>query len=607
MTTETQPKPPAIPQRADIEEQYTWKLTDIYESDQAWEKDYTRAEQIAGTAEGFKGRLAESAAVLWECLEARSALQQTLSSLYQYAFLNKDLDNRVSHFQAMTERVAMLGSRAGAAFSFVEPELLAIEEAKLRALAAAFPRTDVYDFYIDELIRSKPHVRSGEVEEVLAMSSVIARAPDNIFSMLDDADLTYPSIIDENGNEVKLTKQRYARFLDSKDRRVRRDANEAFYKTYREHINTAGGLLAASVNQDVFYSRVRRYQSCLHNALDGNNIPVSVYHSLLDTTENNIHALHAYTRLRQRLLNLPEIYPYDMLCPLFPDHDYEVPYEKAVADLLKSIEPLGQKYREVLTGAMQSRWVDVYETEGKGGGAYSYGANYNCHPFVLMNYNNTVDSFFTLAHEMGHAMHSYLANSTQPYAKAQYSIFVAEVASTLNEGLLLHYLLKNTTDTGMKLYLLDKQLNGTMGTFFHQVMYARFELKIHEHVESGGALSPDFMTELWGKLTQKYYGTDLTMDEDTPYKWARIPHFYRMFYVYQYATSYAASAAILKKFLDGEPGIVERYLKMLAAGGSNHPIELLKMCGVDMTTENPVLATIELFHAQVREMDALTS
>ncbi|MCB2230444.1 oligoendopeptidase F [bacterium] len=595
-----------IPQRGDIAPQDTWDLTDIYKDDGAWEADLAKAKKLIEEAESFRGRLAESAETLWQCLESRSTMQRVLSSLYQYAYLNKDLDNRVSKYQEMTERVAMTGSQAGAAYSFVEPELLALDEAELRKLAAGFPKTDVYDFYIEELIRSKAHIRSGEVEEVLAMMGMISRGPDNIFAMLDDADLTYPSILDETGNEVQLTKQRYARFLDSKDRRVRRDTNEAFYSTYRAHLNTISATLSASVNQDVFYAKVRNYDNCLHSALDGDNIPLSVYHQLLDSTEKNLSALHSYTKLRKKILKLDTIAPYDMLCPLFPDFDLEVKYDEAISHLLEAVTPLGKTYNEVLTGAMKSRWVDVYETQGKGGGAYSYGDNVDTHPFVLMNYNDTAESMFTLAHEMGHAMHSYLANTTQPYPKARYSIFVAEVASTLNEGLLLQYLLKRVKETGERLYLLDRQLNGTMGTFFHQIMYARFELAIHEHVENGGALSPDFMTKLWHDLTLQYYGPQIEMDDDTPLKWARIPHFYRSFYVYQYATSFAASQAILKKFLDGEPGIIEKYLDMLKAGGSDYPIELLKICGVDMTTPEPVLATIEMFDSLVKEMDSLT-
>ncbi len=596
----------SIPQRSDIDPKHTWNLADIYSDEAAWEADFAKAKTLIDTADSFRGRLAESPEILWRCFETSSALRRVLSALHQYAYLSKDLDNRVSRYQEMNDRVAMLGSQAGAAFSFVEPELLAIDEAELRSLAARFPRTDVYDLYIRELIRSRAHIRSGEVEEVLALMSMVSRGPDNIFSMLDDADMTYPSVLDESGNQVQLTKQRYAKFLDSADRRVRRDVNEAFYSSYRNHVNTIAATLSTSVNQDVFYAKVRNYESSLHSALDGDNIPLSVYHQLLDTTEQHIAALHRYTRLRKKILNLDSIAPYDMLCPLFPKYDIEVTYDEAVAQLLEAVGPLGQTYHEVLSKAMQSRWVDVYETQGKGGGAYSYGDNVDAHPFVLMNYNDTAESMFTLAHEMGHAMHSHLANAAQPYPKARYSIFVAEVASTLNEGLLLQHLLARVKDTGERLYLIDRRLNGTMGTFFHQVMYARFELAIHEHVEKGGALSPDFMTKLWQDLTVQYYGPDIVMDDDTPLKWARIPHFYRSFYVYQYATSFAASQAILKKFLDGESGIIEKYLAMLEAGGSDYPIELLKICGIDMTTPQPVLATIEMFDSLVREMDSLT-
>jgi oligoendopeptidase F len=605
MTTTVEAKIKTIPTRDEIDDRYKWNLTDIYSSESEWEADFARAQELIDKAKEFAGKLASSAELLYNCLETRSELMLIISKLYQYARLSQDLDTRVSKYQAMTERAAMLSAQAGAAFSYVEPELLTIDEVELRRMAEKFPKTDVYDFYIKELIRSKAHIRSREVEELLAQSTMIARGPDTIFTMLDDADLKYPSIKDEKGNEVQLTKQRYAKFLESPDRRVRREAHRAFYSVYKEHINTLGAALSAAVNADVFYTRARGFESCLHNALFANNIPVSVYHSLLDTTEANLEPLHKYVALRKRLLKLDEICSYDMLCPLFPEADYEVAYDEAVRRILEAVKPLGERYQETLRNAFDARWVDVYETQGKGGGAYS-SSIYSVHPFVLMNYNETVDAMFTLAHELGHALHSHLANSTQPYPKARYSIFVAEVASTLNEGLLLHYLMERAKNRREKLYLLNRYIDNTVGTFFNQVMYARFELVIHEEVEKGNALSPDMMTKLWGDLTGKYYGPQFNVDEYTPYKWSRIPHFYHSFYVYQYATSYAASQAILNKLLGGETDIVERYLKMLAAGGSDYPIELLKLCGIDMTTSAPVESTLKTFSEQVMEMERLS-
>jgi oligoendopeptidase F len=593
-----------IPRRTDIDPKYTWNLTDLYPSESAWETQFKSAETMTEKIKSFAGRLAESPQPLWDCLVLRGGLSKILHSLYQFAHLSKDLDNRVSKYQAMTTRVAMLGAQAGAASAYIEPELLKLDDAALRKAASQFPKTDVYDFYIEELIRSKAHIRSEEVEELLATSAMVGRGPDTIFSMLDDADLVYPAILDESGNETQLTKQRYAKFMESKDRRVRSDAHEKFYQPYKEHLNTIGATLGVSVAKDVFYARARKFDSCLAHALDGNNIPRSVYHSLLDTTEANLDGLHAYIRLRKKALKLDSIHPYDMVCPLFPDQDYDVSYDQAVQRMLEAIKPLGNEYVSVLTKAMQSRWVDVYETPGKGGGAYSYG-NYTCHPYVLMNYNDTVDNMFTLAHEMGHAMHSYLSCRTQPFAKHQYSIFVAEVASTLNEGLLMHLLLKETTDTRKRLYLLNRYMDNTAGTFFNQVMYARFELMIHEQVEKGAALSPDTMTAFWGELLAKYYGPELVLDDTSKLKWARIPHFYNAFYVYQYATAYAASQMILDKFLAGDPRIIERYLEMLSAGGKDHPIELLKICGVDMTTPEPVMSNLSRFAAQVAEVDRL--
>ncbi len=596
--------PKAIPTRDRIEDRYKWNLADIYKSEQEWEADFKKVQKLIKKAQQFAGKLATSAELLYKCLETRTNLLETAAKLYQYARLNQDLDNRVSKFQAMSDRTAMLSSQAGTAFAFVEPELLNIEQARLLQMADQFPKTDVYDFYIKELIRSRKHIRSQEVEELLAQSAMIARGPDSIFTMLDDADLKYPSIKDEKGNKVTLTKQRYAKFLESPNRRVRREAHNAFYSAYKDHLNTMGATLSTAINSDVFYSRARHFESCLHSALYRDNIPVSVYHALLDTTEANLDSLHKYTTLRKRLLKLDEIRPYDMSCPLFPERDYEVKYDKAIDTILKAISPLGDKYHEILCKGFESRWVDVFETQGKGGGAYNWGS-YSVHPFVLMNYNDTVDNMFTLAHEMGHALHSFLSNSTQPYPKAQYSIFLAEVSSTLNEGLLIHYLLQKAKDRLDRLYLLNRYIDLTVGTFFNQVMYASFELAIHEKVEKGGALSPDMLTRLWGDLTSKFYGPQLQIDEYSPLKWSRVPHFYMTYYVYQYATSYAASQAILSRLLTGEDGLVERYLRMLSAGGSDYAIELLKICEIDMTTPGPVEATLKMFAEQVAEMERL--
>jgi len=595
----------SIPQRSEIETKYTWNLADIYASDDAWEADFKRGREIIASASKYVGHLGESVQTLFECLEARTELGRIGFNLYQYAYLNKDLDNRVSKYQAMTERAAMLSSEAGAAFSFVEPELLAISEHLLLGMEKQFPKQGHYDFYVKDLIRSKAHVRSSEVEELLAQSSMMARGSDSIFSMLDDADLTFPSITDESGNEIKLTRQRYAKLLESSSQRVRRDANDAFHSSYKAHVNTIGATLSSSINKDVFYTKARHYESCLHRALDGGNIPLTVYHSLLDTTEANLAGLHKYVEARKRILGLEHIYPFDMYCPLFPEQNVAVPYDEAVRKTLEAVQPLGDKYHNTLAKGFQSRWVDVFETEGKGGGAYNWG-NYDYHPFVLMNYNDTIDNMFTLAHEMGHALHSHLSNSSQPRPKAQYSIFVAEVASTLNEGLLLEYLLSKTSDKRAKLDLLNRYLDNTMGTFFHQVLYARFEMAIHKIVEEGGALSPETLSDLWEALTRQYYGASMTLDEHAKLKWSRIPHFYNMYYVYQYATSYAASQAILAKFLAGENGIIEKYLTMLSNGGADYPVEQLKICGIDMTRPEPVLATLKQFQAKVEEMDRLT-
>jgi oligoendopeptidase F len=505
----------------------------------------------------------------------------------------------------MTDRATVLFSQAGAALSYIEPELMKLSDDELREIAGKFEKVDIYDFYIEELIRSRKHIRSEEVEQLLSLSQTFSSGQENIFNMLDDADIKYPSMKDEKGNEVQLTKQRYSKFMESSSPSIRKEANDKFNKAYQDHINSIGVMLSTEVNKNIFYSTARNYESCLHRSLDGFNIPVDVYHSLLDNTEANLSGLHRWTSLRKKLLKLDEIGMYDMLCPLFPDADYEVNYDDAVKATIECCHPLGDAYIEVLNHAFSNRWVDVYETDGKSSGAFSWG-NYSNHPFVLMNYNKTVDNMFTLAHELGHALHSYLSNKHQPFSKHQYSIFVAEVASTLNEGLMMQHLLKKTESKEQKLYLLNRHIDNTMGTFFNQVMYSRFELMIHQHVESGHALSSDTMNEFWVDLTKKYFGPDMTLDEFGAIKWSRVPHFYLNFYVYQYATSYAASQAILQKFLNGESGIIDKYLTLLKSGGRDYPIELLKECGVDMTSPDPVKATLELFEQQVDQIASLS-
>ncbi|UCD18527.1 MAG: oligoendopeptidase F [Candidatus Zixiibacteriota bacterium] len=605
MTTVLQNEAKAIPQRADIKDRFKWDLTDIYKTEKDWESDFKKARLLLEKAGEFSGKLADSPRMLYDCLEARSALSIICDNLNQYARRSRDLDHRVSKYQVMTERAAMLSSQVLAAFSFIEPELLQIDDDRLTEMASQFPQTDIYDFYIRELIRSRAHIRSTEVEEVLAQSAMIARGPETAFTMLNDADLKYPAIKDEQGNEVQLTKQRYMKFMQSADQRVRHDAHHGFMSVYEKHINTISATLSSAINCDIFYAGARNYKDCLHCALDAGNIPVSVFHSLIETTEADLAAMHKWIELRRKLLKLDKIHTYDIICPLFPEEDYDVPYDEAVQEIIKAVEPLGKDYGIILKGAFDSRWVDVYETEGKASGAYS-SSNYTSHPLVLMNYNDTVDNMFTLAHEMGHCLHSYFANKIQPYQKAQYPIFVAEVAATLNEGLMLQHLLKKVTDKKKKLFLLNRHIDNTFGTFFHQVFYAHFELKIHELVENGEALSPDIMNRMWTELTKKYYGPAITLDDYAKYKWARIPHFYVTYYVYQYATSYAASQAILDKFIAHEDGIIEKYLELLRSGGSDYPIEQLKKCGVDMTTAEPVKATLRLFAEQVDEVEKLT-
>jgi oligoendopeptidase F len=593
-----------IPQRADIQEKYKWNLEDIYPSESQWEKDFTLVGSLLPGIEKFEGHLSESGKTFLDCMRMQDSVWIITDRLYVYANLKLDEDNRVSEYQELSDRVANLYTSVRQATSFIEPEIIGMPEGKLDELIQQQPGLAVYRHYFDTVIRRKAHILSAPEEELLAQMGNVSRIPRNVFTMLDDADIKYPVVKDEEGNEVQLTKERYSKLLESTNRQVRKEASDAYNQTYLGYINTLGATLSGSINKDIFYARAEKYNSCLEASLFPNNIPVAVYDNLIKAVNANLEPVHKYVQLRKKILNLDVLHKYDLYAPLVPQARMEIPYDSAVTLVLKAVSPLGKQYDSDLKNGFNSRWVDVYETEGKGSGAYSWGA-YTTHPYMLLNYNGTLENAFTVAHEMGHNMHRLYSDKTQPYIYSDCDLFVCEVASTFNEALLMDYLLKHAKDKEQKLYLLNYYIDQIMGTFYAQVMFSEFEEVAHQKAENGEALSAASMRKIYRDIFQKYYGPELTLDSLDDLGCLRISHFYREFYVYKYATSFAASSDLSRKVLAGDKDALNRYLELLRSGDSDYPVNLLQKAGVDMTTPEPVDATIKLFSQLVDEMEKL--
>lgn len=599
-----QDKTSTIPQRADIEERYKWRLDDIYPDSAAWLADYKRVREQMGGLGQFEGKLGGSAENLFACLNMRDSLGNILDRLYVYAHMKKDEDTRVAYYQELSDRVSALSAQFGEATSFIRPELVAIPDSTLENYLAGHNKLKTYRFYIENIIRLKPHILSPGEESILALSRMATRGPSNVFDMIDNADIKFPKVKDEKGREIELTHERYYRLLESPDRKVRRAASKAYGDGYLNFLNTLGASLSGSVNADWFYAQARGYETTLEADLDSDNIPLDVYENLISTVNANLAPLHKWVSIRKRVLKLDKIYPYDLNVPLVPKSEIDIPYDSAVAVIQKALVPLGQNYMADLKTGFTSGWIDVFETEGKGSGAYSWGA-YSTHPYVLLNYNNSIDNFFTVAHEMGHALHTHYTHHTQPYIYEDYPTFVAEVASTANEALLINYLLENARDKKERMNLINYYIEQIIGTFYTQVMFSEFEKAIHDQVEQGGALSAESMRKIYGDLYKKYWGPELSMEDWNDLGGLRIGHFYSSYYVFQYATSYAAAQAITQSILEGDTLARDSYLNMLTFGGSRYPIDQLKAAGVDMTEPEAVDATISLFSGLVDEMDRL--
>ncbi|MGC1448710.1 MAG: oligoendopeptidase F [Candidatus Sulfotelmatobacter sp.] len=594
--------------RSKVPDEYKWDLTSIYPSDQAWR---TAKEKLASEfpkLRQFQGTLASSASRLADALETQSNLDKEFTRLYVYASMNSDQDTRVSSYQAMQQEMIQLGSVLGTEEAFIEPEILKMDNATIERFLAQEPRLHVFRHYLEDIARRRAHTLSTPEEKLLAGSSVMASGPSSVYSIFADADFPYPSVILADGKTVKLDKAAFSLNRASSSREDRQKVMEAFFTALGKYRGTFGSMMNSNVQTSVFYAHARNYDTSLQAALDEPNIPVSVYSRLVDGVNRNLPTFQRYLKLRKRMMALPELHYYDLYAPLVSSVDTKYPVDVAEQNILEALAPLGPEYAAGAKRAFTERWIDMYPTEGKTSGAYSNGAAYDVHPYMLLNYNGKYDDMSTLAHELGHTMHSYFSNKTQPYPMSSYPTFVAEVASTFNEALLIDYMLKKIKDDATRLALLGNYLESIKGTVFRQTQFAEFELRMHEMVEKGQPLTGDALSKLYSQIVKKYYGNDqgvCIVDDYIANEWAYIPHFYNSFYVFQYATSFTASSALSEKVLSGEPGATEHYLKFISAGKSKYPIELLKDAGVDMTTDEPLELTVKKMNRVMDEMEKL--
>ena len=539
----------ALKKRSEVPVELTWRLEDIFATDEDWEAEYKKLEEDLPEIETFQGKLATSADTLYNLLKLQDELSERLGKLYTYAHMRYDQDTTNSFYQGLNAKAEMLLTNASSVMSYIVPEILAIKEEKIEQFLNEKEELKLYEKVLKDIAKRRPHVLSEKEEALLAEAGEVLSTASQTFGMLNNADLTFPTIENEDGEEVELTHGRYSTFLESKDRRVRKDAFQALYDTYGKFKNTFAATLSGNIKKDNFYAKVRNYDSARQAALTNNHIPEEVYDNLVEAVNERLPLLHRYVELRKKVLGVDELHMYDLYTPLVPEVDMKVSYDEAKEYVMKGLEPLGSEYQSILQEAFENRWIDVEENRGKRSGAYSSGA-YGTNPYILLNWQDNINNTFTLAHELGHSVHSYYTRKHQPYRYGNYSIFVAEVASTTNEALLNDYLLKNLDDDKEKTYILNHFLEGFRGTVFRQTMFAEFEHDIHMRAQNGEALTADKLTEIYYELNKKYYGPAMVSDEEIGLEWARIPHFYYNYYVYQYATGYSAATALAQQILE---------------------------------------------------------
>ena len=580
----------------------TWRLEDLYENEVLFSQD---AEKLDAWMEQFaelQGTLQDGAEALEKALKLYEEMNQIFEKLYVYANQRNHEDTANAKYQKMSGETQIIAAKMNQVTSWLEPEILMLDEGTLKNEVDQVPELKKYDWFLKQIIRKKAHILDPEKEELLAKAGELAQTSSNVFAMFNNADITFPEITDEEGEKKKLTVGTYISYMESRDRTLREHAFKALYGEYRQYSNTLSAAYYGNAKQADFFAKEHRYANAMEEALDGSSIPVEVYQNLITTMKKRLPAMYRYVTLRKKLLGLDELHMYDVYVPMVETPDKKYSFEEAKEIVKQALAPLGEDYQALLQEGFDNRWIDIYENEGKRTGAYSWGA-YGTHPYVLLNYHGSLNDVFTLAHEMGHALHSWHSDHSQTYLYAGYKIFVAEVASTCNEALLISDLLKRSSDPVERKYLINYFLDQFKGTMYRQTMFAEFEMLTHDIVSKGGVLTADQLCELYLTLNKKYFGEEMISDPEIAYEWARIPHFYTPFYVYQYATGFAAAIAISSKILKGEAGIVEKYKQFLSGGSSMDPIDLLKLCDVDMSAAQPIEEALDVFEKYLNELE----
>ena len=593
-----------LKKRSEIDSEFKWKIEDMYANDEAWNKD---VDQVLSMAEGFdkyRGKLTADATTLARAFADKDAIWQKLERAYVFAHMKLDEDRTQAESQARADRINSVIAKVDASLSFFTPELTGSSCKKLMEYVSCEPLLEQYRFVIEDIIRKKEHILSDAEEKILAQINEVTDAPDAIFSMLNDADMKFGTVINETGEEVTLTHGNYISLMESKDRSVRENAYHNMYNSFRSLINTISTAYNYNVKNDVVSAEIRKYDSARAAALFSGNIPEEVYDNLIEVVHQYLPVMHRYIDLRKKTLGVDQLKMHDIYVPLVDIPKKEISFDDAVDLMEKALSPLGKEYTDQAVRGVKEGWIDIYENEGKRSGAYSFGS-YDSYPYILLNFAGTLKDVFTLVHEMGHSMHSYYTRKTQPFTYGSHSIFTAEVASTVNESLLMQYLIENETDPDMKKYLINYHIEEFRTTLFRQTMFAEFELLTHRYVAEGGSLTAEWLCDTYNELNNRYHGPSLTEDDFIKYEWARIPHFYRSFYVYQYATGYSAATAISSGILSEGEKARDAYLRFLTTGESDYPVELLKIAGVDMSVKEPVIAAMETFKNLVEELEKI--
>lgn len=590
--------------RCDVPKEYTWAVEDLYTSDAEWKQDLEKVKGMIPRIEAYRGKLGEKADNLLDFLKLQDEITILIDRFANYSMRKADEDTKNTTYQGFKDQTNSVYVTIFSALSFAEPEILEIPDAVLKDFYEKQPGLNQYRRYLNDILRKKAHILSDAEEKILAAAGDLAQSPDDIFGLLNNADMTYESVTDIEGNRLPVTHASFIPLMQNYDRNVRKDAFESLYKTYAEHKNTSAAILSAQMKQLNFFSRMRKYNSPLEAALDANNVAVQVYNNLIEAVHENMDSMYKYVRLRKKLLKVDALHMYDLYVPIVANAERDIPFTEARQNIREALSVLGDDYVALLDEGFHNRWIDIYENEGKRSGAYSSGCY--VHPYVLLNYKNNLDSEFTTAHEMGHALHSYLSNKNQPVVDAEYVIFVAEVASTCNEALLMQYLLKKTTDKKERAYLINYFLEQFRTTLYRQTMFAEFELKMSQLIQNGESINSESACRIYHDLIDLYFGKDIVHDTKIDLEWARIPHFYYNFYVYQYATGFSAAIALSQKILnEGAPAVKAYKENFLSAGCSKDPVSILKDAGVDMSTKKPVEDALKLFDRLIDELAEL--